>query len=576
LIALQSPELGDYQNLSGSFEDWVSRSKQARTRNEPEYADYCVRKAYFDSDDLAESFYAYCRDIVMASVGESANKLDRVAHLLMIEFLAGKGRPKSLKEARKRISLKYVHGSDRYKMLQAARYSLKSTIGAAGFATWRVAQDYVLTGESKLTVLFASENLSLAKRNVQWCKQIFEWSEDFIKLAGDHKGTHADKQRWSLTEGLTSQFRRDPIIAEPTIAPIGVTAGRHGFHFKLIIRDDLQAEASSATPQQIDKCHDFSRQLHNIGVKDGTLEMIDLCTRWHNDDVYVRMENLNEQLPTSQKTKILKIPCKSKKTGSINFPTIYTVSSLERDRKEMGPRMFANQMMLEAVADEDVAFKPGWVQYWTSEMLKHRRLDKYVTVDMAYREVDMTYRGHQTSKAPFTAILTVGIDEEWNYFLLDWFRERCSATTSVKEIYRQMEENKALRVLAQKFDRVHIEEAIDQYGFTINKRIPLEFIPYPSRQSKDDRIEKLVFIPWEQRKVFIKPDMTWLLNDECYDFPASRTKDGLDALANVMAFSNPKTKMTKAHQKPKEQIIEEQLLAGLDPYDDEADSWKSL
>ncbi len=581
MIPLMAPELQEFQSLSGSYEDWQLRSKEATAAGHADLTKYCLRRAYFDSTTPGDSLFAYMKNIVMSNVGEAPDKIDHYAHKLMCEFLACPGRPPSLKTVQKRVDLEYIHGSDRYKMLQASRFSFKSTIGAIGYASWRVAQEYVRTGVSSLTILFASENMELAKKNVTSVKNLHEWSKPLIDLAGDHRGAGADKVRWSVN-GITSQFRADPTIAAPTYAPISVKAPRTGFHFDLLILDDLQAESMSTSLEQIEVCFQFWKLLNSIQTPGDLGEQIILCTRWHNTDVYKRLEDMNSKLPPSKRLKILKIPARNETNRSINFPTIYTEEGLNAIETKQDRRIYANQYMLKAIADEDIELRHKHVQYWTPEMLEGRKMNRYITGDFAWTErSDVGFRP-RAGGPDFTAIFVVDVDEDWNYYVIESFRARCTVTTSIKELYRQyMTFPGVIRVLLQKYDRAHIKEGIEQYGHLIGRgrqrmMLPLEWVSYPAKASKIDRIRGSLVPQFHNMKIWLRPDMQWLVNEEIMNFPAGR-KDGLDSLCNVTYYSNPAIKSEKRIRRTEEQETVAMLKAGMGhPLDRGDDSWKSL
>lgn len=566
LIPLNSPRLKEFKNLDGSCAEWLKRAEKFDNEGSGDAALFCRRKAYFDSDNLSESFYKYCQDIVMEGFG-SSSQLDPEQHMKMCRFITGK------------------HNR---KLLLASRGSFKSTIGALGYATWRVAREVVLTGESRLRILFASENLSTAKRNMMFVKNLMEWSKSFIELAGEHKGEKADRQTWGVYS-ITSQFRSDPAIGEPTFSPIGIQAGRVGFHFDIVICDDLQAWTMSTTPEQIDNVDEFFKLLFSMLVQDGTAEFLILGTRWHNDDIYQRIKDRNDRMDKRQlsarKFKVLEMPARDKRNGSITFTTIYTESLLQEIRETQGARIYANQYMLEAVDEEEIKLKHEYLQYWTPKMIKGRRLNLYVTCDFAFTKVDSTYRGNRSKRLDYTVILTVGIDDDWNYFVLDWFRERCSKRSAIREFYRQFfsalpglsVETKPISVLMQKFDRAQIKETIDQYAYEVNKYVYIEWISYPSTASKYARIESSVVPLFEAGHIFIPPNMQWFVNAE-YDKFGSRQghDDALDALCNVAYYSNPVVKQKDRPRLNKNQIRISRLKAGRGCDGEQGASWKMI
>jgi len=523
--------------LKGSFTSWVSRAnKLAKSKGaDNNIVKYCLQRAYFDSDDLAESFRMYSQDIC-------GRKLDSDRRLEFFPFCTS---------------------GKRNKMIQAARGSWKSSICVVDYATWRHGRDFLISDyESRNRTLFASEVLELARRNMRWALRIMR-SKRYMDLVGDHKAREKEGFPWGVQE-MVSAYRKDTTLGDPSMMPMGANAERTGFHFDLILCDDLEAERSSATSDMIENCWDFFRLLFSILDPKGEIQLVG--TRWHSDDIYARIEEENETMDDDEKFDILKIPAKDPETKELNFPAILSEKKLDTLKKRQGNVIFSCQYDLNPVSDEDKVFDASWVKPIQPYMLQQNNMHTYVTADFAWTVVKKQDFRRGRIRSDWTVILTVSIDEDWNYIITDWFRDRCSTWDAVGELYRQWEVNKAKMVILQKYDSRGVSETLEQYGYDRGLHMPVEWIAYPPEGGKAARIANLVQPRFKDKKVYMAPNMIqWILQDEVLDFPRAKHDDALDALCNVIKMGKPPARTKLKHRLTREQREVKLLKAGIDP-----------
>ena len=144
-----------------------------------------------------------------------------------------------------------------------------------------------------------------------------------------------------------------------------------------------------------------------------------------------------------------------------------------------------------------------------------------------------------------TVILTVAVDDRWNYYLVDYFRKRCTKLEGVSEMFRQYNTHKVTTIGLERRDKLMIDDVIEQYAFQAKTYIPrIEPIVYPPRMSKEDRIETVLQPLFESHKVYLIQNATWL-TQELLDFPRGAHDDGLDALVNLVHVSRPALSLKK-------------------------------
>jgi phage terminase large subunit-like protein len=420
----------------------------------------------------------------------------------------------------------------RYKMIQAARGTFKSCIGVQGFGAWTIGKEAFNTGHSSVRILLASEVLGFASVNLRKIRQVMSWNKSFQNMYGDHRS----KDDWGSTS-LTSEFRMDPRLAEPTVSIAGLGSDRTGMHFDKIICDDLQARRSVTSVEQIEQCYEFYRLLYSLLEPEG--QMFIIGTRWDYDDIYARIEQENEETGLHQ-FSILKQAAREPATvdGTPTFPTRLSEEELQRLRKQQGNYVFSCQYLLDPVPASDRTFKEEWIQYTPDEV--RTRYDKeavYVTAgDFAYTVQKMVDQG-KVKRADWTVVATARIGADWSYQIVDLFRKRCTKDEGLRELFRQAQEWNSTCAALQKYDRAQIEEAYHQLGFELGWEPFPEWISYPSRMDKNNRIETALQGLFMAGKVYIPAEAGWL-KDELLRFPKG-TKDGLDVLCNLVKVAAP-------------------------------------
>jgi len=512
---------------TNSYEQWIQQARDLDQAGlDEEVTNYCLARAYVSDD----GFYYYLQHILGYS---------NPNHPPEKQFHEPFHRP---------ICALTTNPNFQYKMIQACRGSFKSSISTKGYATWLIARDFTLTGSCNIRILIGSEVLALANSFVAAVKRILESNRKFHKLFGNHK-TELRGGNWGNT--ITSRFRSDDTIHEPTVSAIALDAPKSGNHYDVIIADDLETERASATREQIEKCWDFYRLLHSLLEPGG--EMILVSTRWHYDDIYSRILKASEDDLEHEKYQVLIMPAEIDITeenipppfdkmdipeGGLTFPQRFPKEHLEHLKRRHGSYLYSCQYLLTPVAKEDQIFRREWINYVEPGFeLQRRKFRIFVGCDFAYTEQVRVDSG-QVRKADFTTVMTVAVDDAWNYYVIDQFRERCSKLAGIKEMFRQYYTHHAIDIGLQKYDRAQIEDVIIQYGYELRKRPRCTWISYPGVKGKNERIKTALQPLFESGKFYILRGMDWL-EEELMDFPLAAFDDGLDALCNIVKVSKP-------------------------------------
>ena len=113
---------------SRTFSEWKSLARDFQSEKQADLARFCIASSYFGSDK-GNAFYQFCYEVM------GFRDVYEPFHLPMTEFLTST--------------------SHRYKMLQAARGTFKSSIAVAAGVTYDILSEIWFTGQSEVRILDA-------------------------------------------------------------------------------------------------------------------------------------------------------------------------------------------------------------------------------------------------------------------------------------------------------------------------------------------------------------------------------------------------------------------------------------
>lgn len=539
------------------YAHWFKKG-EVHEDNEATYT-YCMARALVSHN----GFYYFCRDIMDYQDMEPNHK-DVICPVL--------------------ANPKYSRT-----LLQVNRGSFKSSIGTVGYSCWLIARTMVLTPPSKVAadhakialddlypsdgdepqhiwwgncnirILLGSEALYLAKGFATTVNRTLHHNAVYHRYFGQHRPLPSAGRLWKDNEFI-SAFRTKTSLNEPTMTTLSKGAPRHGMHFDAIIPDDLQAETTSSSPEQIDNLWNFFQLLFSL-LEPTWAKGHDMWrvlpagphfgmrgTRWHFDDIYQRIEEDNPRREPEDRFEILYIPVidsEESKDGRVkfgsasgepNFPERFPMSKVEQLRKEHGRELFASQYLLNPTPEESRPIKEEWVGHTTDEVIADPA--KYGTVgggsDWAWTaRVQSRKGGHKAfRRADHTVHLFGCINRKGQVHVTHGFRGKVTPWVGIENLFDLYETTEAVVVGLQRYDQAHIDDLLERVAADRREFINYEFIAYP-QGSKEARIKNVLQTMFERRKIFINPQLDWLVR-ECVDFPNSITDDAIDALCNMV------------------------------------------
>lgn len=327
--------------------------------------------------------------------------------------------------------------------------------------------------------------------------------------------------KWSEDDGIVCRRRGNP--KESTIEAWGLVDGQPtSRHFFGLIYDDVVTLDSVRSPDAIKKTTEALKMSYNLGVAGGFRRFIG--TRYRFNDTYRTVLDDGTAKPRIHAATA---------DGTIDgIPVLMPAEVLAEKRRDMGPYIYASQMLQNPTADSVQGFKMDWLRYWQTEP---RGTNKAIVVDPA---------NEKKKDSDYTTMWVIGLGADQNYYIHDLYRDRLSLTERSDLLFKLHRQWKPLWVGYEKYgmqaDGEHIRFRMEQenYRFTITD--------LGGQVSKYDRIRQLVPVFEAGRiwlpKSLIKRDyqgrmqnvVEIFIKDEYEPFPVGLHPDMLDSLARIL------------------------------------------
>jgi predicted phage terminase large subunit-like protein len=405
-----------------------------------------------------------------------------------------------------------------------AREHYKSTI--ITFA--KTIQDILCNPETTIGIF--SHTRPIAKAFLRQIKQELEtndlWKGWFPEILWENPQKQSPK--WSEDEGIVVKRSSNP--KEATVEAWGVVDGQPtSKHFAVLIYDDVVTKESVTSPDMMRKTTDSLALSYNLGSIEGVRRFIG--TRYHLNDTYRTI--------IERKTARPRLYAATRDGKVEGEPVFLTREQLSEKRADMGPYVFACQMLQDPKADETQGFKQEWLKYATPDS---RTLNRVILIDPA---------SAKKKESDYTAGWVLGLGSDRNIYVLDMVRDRLSLTQRADLVMAWHRRWQPMGVGYEHYgmmaDIEHIRDRQERenYRFAITE--------LGGQMPKVDRIRRL--IPWfEKGRIFIPPklvksnyegvsvDLTKAFIDEEYlSFPVALHDDMLDSLARVLDEGLPVT-----------------------------------
>lgn len=335
-------------------------------------------------------------------------------------------------------------------------------------------------------------------------------------------GTEVRKYaKFSEDDGVIVKRKGNP--NEATIEAWGLVDGMPvSKHWSILLYDDIVVQGSVTTPDMIEKTRTALELSYNLGTATGVRRMYG--TRYHFNDCY--------------RTVIDRGSFKSREyPGRIGGTEdgeslVWSDSMHQKKRTDMGPYVYATQILLNPKADAMQGFKRDWLRHYKT--IRRDRLNWYILVDSA---------NSKKRESDYTAMWAVGLGTDGNYYCIPEVRDRLNLKERADKLFALHRKYRPRQVRYEKYgmmaDIEHMKSRmeLENYRFDI--------IEVAGQTSKDDRIKRLLPL-FEAGRVWLPESLhttDWqkvvidlvqsFIEEEYVAFPVSLHKDMLDSLARI-------------------------------------------
>ncbi|MFH2044489.1 MAG: hypothetical protein ABIK92_05020 [Pseudomonadota bacterium] len=402
-----------------------------------------------------------------------------------------------------------------WKLVLMPRLTFKSTLCLQAFAI----QQIVLN--PNIRILITTENFSNSKFYLGQIKKTFESNELLKSLYGDFVAPTGWREDYITVSQRTVNSK------EPTIMCGGVDKTITGFHYDLIIADDIVTPNNIGTIEQINKVINYYKDFNNLLDKVNPGKVIVIGTRWNFNDLYQHIID-NEYVNFNIFIRQAHNP-----DGSLFFPKILPQEELDRLRISLGNYLYSCNYENNPVDKEHAKFKQVWIKYYPENMQcpQLAEMNIYTTIDPAISE---------RIEGDFSGIITVGVDSDNNKFVLETKRLKVNPFELINEMF---EVYKRFKPQAMGLEMAVFQKVLKYWlMLEMQKRnVYLPIVELKSEQkSKEYRISGLQPF-FEFGSVYISKSMREL-EDELLTFPIMRHDDLIDPLAYQVSMWSPPIK----------------------------------
>ena len=386
--------------------------------------------------------------------------------------------------------------------------------------------DGALVGREVCVGIF-SHSRGIAKRFLRQIKFEFESNGKLKEWFPDVLWDNPSKQspKWSEDDGIVVRRKSNP--AEATVEAWGVVDGQPiGKHFPLLVYDDVVVPESVTTPDMLAKTSYMLSLSYALGAEGGARRFIG--TRYHANDAYQSIIDGGTAQP--------RIHLLTQEGTADGTPVLRSEQWVRDKRRDMGPYIFACQMLQNPKADETQGFKEDWIKY--HDGFNRMGMNVYMVFDPA---------GAKNKRSDYTSGWVLGLAPDKNIYVLDMIRDRLNLTQRAQLVMRWHRKWKPMGSGGVRYEKIGMQADIE-YIREVQKQENYRFdiIEVGGTTPKNERIKRL--IPYhEQGRVYYPRThyytdyqgksedlMQVYIQQEYKPFPVSVHDDMLDALARLI------------------------------------------
>lgn len=324
--------------------------------------------------------------------------------------------------------------------------------GKSAMVAYRVAWE--ITRNPSIRVLYISSTANLATKQLKFIKDILT-SEIYRRYWPEMVNfEEAKREKWTETEiSVDHPLRKAEAVRDPTVFTAGLTSTITGMHCDIAVLDDVVVRENAYTVDGRDKVQQQYSLLSSIEGADSKEWVVG--TRYHPKDLYNDLlqmavddyDDEGEVIGSDALYEIFErqVENRGDGTGEFLWPRQqrhdgkwfgFDSKILAKKRAQYLDRIqFRAQYYNDPNDAENASIPRECFQYYDTKHLhrsqgkwfyKAKRLNVFAAVDFAFS---------LKRKADFTAITVVGVDPDFNYYVLDIARFK---TDKISDYFKEI------------------------------------------------------------------------------------------------------------------------------------------
>ena len=457
--------------------------------------------------------------------------------------------------------------------------------GKSRMLAFRIAWE--ITRRPWIRVLYISSTSGLAQKQLKFIKDILTSS---IYRRYWPEMVHPDenkREKWTNTEiSVDHPLRKAESVRDPTIFIAGLETSITGLHCDIAALDDVVVGDNAYTEEGRDKTETQYSYLSSIEGADA-MELV-VGTRYHPNDLYSKMMEMGEVLydedgyetgemdPVYEKFE-RQVEDAGDGTGEFLWPRQQRSDGMwfGFDRKVLAIKrakyidrtQFRAQYYNDPNDPGDMRIARDKFQYYDRSFLTSsggnwyyngNKLNIFASIDFAYS---------RSKRADYTAIVVIGVDADWNIYILDISRFK---TDRIKEYFDELLELhgkwgfKKLAAEVTAAQQAIVEELKDSYikpyGLYLSV-VPIK--PTRHEGSKEERLSAILEPKYDNRSVWhYRGGNCQILEDELI-MTHPPHDDCMDALATAIEIAVPPSGRMSRDTERRDNIIYHKRFGGV-------------
>ena len=436
---------------------------------------------------------------------------------------------------------------------------------AAVWSSWQI------TLNPATTIIYLSATTELATRQLDDIKQILEAKPHRTLWPDMIDPVESKREMWN-NDGIKVDHpdRKKEGVRDPTVSIAGMTTNTTGWHCNILVKDDVVIPENAYTREGRMKVERKCSQMSSV-LTTGGLELV-VGTRYHPDDHYNTIKEMHEDIfddndEVVDQALVYSVferqvevegvflwPRKARQTDGKMFG--FDLRQLARKKaKYVDRRQYYAQYYNNPNNSEDEKIDTSMFMYYDPRHLHNEDGDWYIGDKILNLYCGMDFAYSKSSKADWTAIVVIGVDEEGNIYILYMHRFR---TDRYANYYAALE----TQAIKWGFRRALLETTAAQIVIAnyirdklVENNIPVRIDhhkPSSASGSKEERMEATLNPRYEDQKIYhYRSGIINMLEEELrLEHPPH--DDLKDVLAAVISWDKVKP-ARKLRQKQQEQ-----------------------